>query len=337
MADNFNIRGSISTGFRAPSLAQINFSNTLTSFIAGNLDQSLIAPNTSAIAKAAGIPKLRQEKSVNASLGFTLKPVKAFTITVDGYVVTMKDRVVLSGLFNKNDSTLPVAFTSQFPSDVGTAQFFANAVSTTNYGLDIVADYTKKWGINTLRFLLAGNFQKIRLDKINVPAVLNGTQLNRKTFYSDREEAFLKASAPSSKISFGIDYTTGALGLKAQFTSFGKIVLLGFGDGQSPAGDNPYYSGINPQVPADDGSGYVPEIFNYNGKVTTDISVSYKFCKKITLFIGADNLFNIHPDLGVNQKAKTYFVGDNESGGPWDSVQMGFNGRRLFTKLAFNF
>ena len=337
VTDNFNIRGSISTGFRAPSLAQINFSNTLTSFSAANLVQSLIAPNTSAIAKAAGIPKLKQEKSVNASLGFTFKPAKSFTITVDGYVVKMKDRVVLSGLFNKNDPTLPPAFTSQFPADVSTAQFFANAVNTTNYGLDIVADYTKKWGINTLRFLLAGNFQKIKLDKINIPAALNGTQLNRKTFYSDREEAFLKASAPSSKISLGIDYTTGPLGFKAQFTSFGKVVLLGFGDGGSPAGDNPNYSGINPQVPADDGSGYVPEIFNYNGKVTTDISVSYKFCKKVTLFIGADNLFNIHPDLGVNQKAKTYFVGDNESGGPWDSVQMGFNGRRLFTKLAFNF
>jgi iron complex outermembrane receptor protein len=336
VTDNFNIRGSVSTGFRAPSLAQIHFSNTLTSFSNGNLVQSLIAPNTSAIAKAAGIPSLKQEKSVNASLGFTFKPAKDFTITVDGYVVKMKDRVVLSGLFSKDDATLPTAFTSQFPSEVSTAQFFANAVNTTNYGLDIVADYSKKWGKNTLRFLLAGNFQKVNVDQVNVPTALNGTALNRKTFYSDREEAFLKASAPNSKVSLGIDYTIGSVGFKAQFTSFGKVVLTGFGDGASPAGDNPNYSGINPQVPADNGSGYVPELFNYNGKVTTDISVSYKFSKKVTLFIGADNVFNIHPNLGVNPLAKQWY-GDNESGGPWDSVQMGFNGRRLFTKLAFNF
>ena len=334
--DNFNIRGSVSTGFRAPSLAQINFSNTLTSFSAGALVQSLIAPNTSAIAKAAGIPKLKQEKSVNASLGFTLKPAKNFTLTIDGYVVKMKDRVVLSGLFSKKDPTLPAAFTSQFPNEVSTAQFFANAVNTTNYGLDIVADYSKKWAKNTLHVLLAGNFQKININKINIPAALNGTQLNRKTFYSDREEAFLKASAPNSKVSLGIDYTTGALGFRVQFTSFGKVVLTGFGDGQSPTGDNPNYSGINPQVPKDDKTGYVPEIFNYNGKITTDISVSYKFSKKIILFMGADNVFNIHSNLGVNPLAKGWY-GDNESGGPWDSVQMGFNGRRLFTKLAFNF
>ncbi len=336
VADNFNIRGSFSTGFRAPSLAQIHFSNTLTSFSNGALVQSLVAPNTSSIARAAGIPELKQEKSVNASLGFTFKPARAFTITVDGYLVKMKDRVVLSGLFSKEDATLPDEFTSQFPDEVSTAQFFANAVNTTNYGIDIVADYTKKWGVNTLRFLLAANFQHIKIDKINVPSALNGTELNRKTFYSDREEAFLKASAPNSKVSLGVDYATGPWGFKVQFTSFGKILLTGFGDGESPSGDNPNYSGINPQVPADDGSGYVPEIFNYSGKVTTDVSVSYKFSKKISLFIGADNLFNVHPNLGVNPKAKWWY-GDNESGGPWDSVQMGFNGRRLFTKLAFNF
>jgi len=336
VARNFNIRGSFSTGFRAPSLAQINFSNTLTSFSNGALVQSLIAPNTSGIAKAAGIPALKQEKSVNASLGFTYKPTNAFTITIDGYVVKMKDRVVLSGLFSKDDPTLPPAFTSQFPAEVATAQFFANAVNTTNYGLDIVADYTKRWGKNTLRFLLAGNFQKVNIDKINIPSALNGTALNRKTFYSDREEAFLKASAPNSKISLGVDYSVGAFGAKVQFTSFGTVKLTGFGDGESPAGDNPNYSGINPQVPADNGNGYVPEIFNYSGKITTDVALSYKFSKKISLFIGADNLLNVHPNLGVNPLAKGWY-GDNESGGPWDSVQMGFNGRKLFTKLAFNF
>jgi iron complex outermembrane receptor protein len=62
---------------------------------------------------------------------------------------------------------------------------------------------------------------------------------------------------------------------------------------------------------------------------------SYKFNKKIRLFIGVDNLFNVHPNPGVNQLAKGWF-GDNESGGHRDSVQMGFNGMRLFTKLAFD-
>jgi iron complex outermembrane receptor protein len=337
LTSNFNIRGSVSTGFRAPSLAQIHFSNTLTSFSGGQLVQSLVAPNTSKIARAAGIPELKEETSVNGSFGFSWKPVKGFTITVDGYMVKVKDRVVLSGLFSKDDPTLPPSFISQFPAEVSTAQFFANAVSTTNTGLDIVLDYTKKWEKNSLAILLAGNLQNMDIDKINYPSALNNTPLQRKTFYSDREEAFLKASAPKYKFSLGVDYTMDKLGFGAHFTSYGKIVLLGFGDGSSPSGDNPNYSGINPQVPSDaNGSVYVPEVFNYNGKVTTDVYASYKFSKKISLFIGADNLLNVHPDLGVNPLAKGW-AGDNESGGPWDSVQMGFNGRRLFAKLAFNF
>ncbi|MFT3681316.1 MAG: TonB-dependent receptor [Ferruginibacter sp.] len=336
VTNDFNIRGSVSTGFRAPSLAQMHFSNTLTSFSGGNLVQSLIAPNTSAIARAAGIPKLKEEKSLNTSLGFTWKPSRAFTFTVDGYWVKVKDRVVLSGLFSKDDPTLDPAFTSQFPDEVSTAQFFANAVNTTNYGLDIVVDYTKKWGKSTLKLLLAGNFQHINIDKINIPVLLNDTKLHQKTFYSDREEAFLKASAPNGKFSLGADYSCGKLGINARLTSFGKIVLMGFGDWEAPGDDNPNASGINPRVPADDESGYVPEIFNFNRKITTDISLSYKVSKQITVFAGADNVFNVHPNLGVNPLAKNWF-GDNESGGPWDSVQMGFNGRRLFTKVSFNF
>ena len=343
VASNFNIRGSVSTGFRAPSLAQIHFSNTLTSFSGGQLVQSLIAPNTSTVARAAGIPELKEETSVNGSLGFSWKPISGFTFTIDGYVVKVKDRVVLSGLFSKDDPTLDPSFTSQFPADVATAQFFANAVNTTNIGLDIVADYTKKIGRNTLKILLAGNLQDLKIDKINIPAVLNDTKLHQKTFYSDREEAFIKASAPKSKFSLGLDYTMDKLGFGTHFTSFGKIVLLGFGDGEapdpsSPGGfDNPNYSGINPRVPSDANPGvYVPEVFNYDGKVTTDVYASYKFSKKISLFIGADNLFNVHPDLGVSPLAKGY-AQDNESGGAWDSVQMGFNGRRLFARLAFKF
>jgi iron complex outermembrane recepter protein len=113
VADNFNLRASGSTGFRAPSLQQINFSNTLTSFSGGALVQSRIARNGDDVSKAAGIPSLKQETSMNASAGFAWKAAQGFTVTVDGYMVKVKDRVVLSGLFSADDNTLPVSFTSK--------------------------------------------------------------------------------------------------------------------------------------------------------------------------------------------------------------------------------
>ncbi len=334
VSDNFNLRGSASTGFRAPSLQQINFSNTLTSFSGGQLVQSRIARNGDVVTKAAGIPDLKEETSVNGSLGFAWKAAPNLTFTVDGYMVKVKDRVVLSGLFSADDATLPAAFTSLLKGlNVSTAQFFTNAVNTTNYGIDLVLDYSKKWGNKSFKGLLAGNFQKINLDEIHVPAALSGTVLNQKTFYSDREIAFLKASAPGAKFNLSLNYACGKLGFGTNLTYYGGIKLLGFGDATP---ENPNYAGINPQVPSDATGDLVPEIFDYKGKFVTDIFASYKFCKSVSIFIGADNIFNIHPNIGVNQLAKGW-AGDNESGGPWDSVQMGFSGRRLFTKLAINF
>jgi iron complex outermembrane receptor protein len=334
LTSDLNVRGSISTGYRAPSLQQINFSNTLTSFSGGQLIQSRIASNDDPITRAAGIPELKQETSVNASAGFSWKAAKGLTFTIDGYLVKVKNRIVLSGLFSRYDTTLPASFTSQIPAQVTTVQFFANAVNTTNYGLDIVADYSFKWGRNGLKLLLAGNVQTMDINAVHVPDALNVTELNRKTFFSDRERAFLIASAPKVKFALNGDYTYGRFGVGAHLTYFGKITLLGFG---SATDDNPNQTGINPEVPSDaDQNVLVPEHFNFGGKVTTDVYASWKFSKHVSVFMGADNLFNVHPDLGVNPLAKGW-AEDNESGGPWDSVQMGFNGLRLFGKVALNF
>jgi len=335
LASNFNVRGSISTGFRAPSLQQINFSNTLTAFDNGKLVESRIARNDNAITKAAGIPNLKQETSVNSSIGFSWKPTKELTITTDGYMVKVKNRVVLSGLFSANDATLPAAFTNQLNAiGVATAQFFANAVNSTNYGLDIVVDYNKRWGNRSFKALLAGNLQHMNIDAIHVPDALNSNEVNRKTFFSDREEAFLKASAPNAKFTLSLEYNINKLGFGTHLTYYGTIKLLGYGVSTA---ENPNGTGINPQVYTDaNPTILVPEVLNTSGKVVSDVFLSYKFSKKISLFIGADNLFNVHPDLSVNPLAKLS-ANDNESGGAWDSVQMGFNGRRLFSKLAFNF
>jgi len=330
LTNNFNLRGSFSTGYRAPSLQQKYFSNTLTSFSNGGLVQSRVANNNDPITKLAGIPSLKQETSNNMSLGFSWKPIQGLSVTVDGYQIKMKDRVVLSGLFSAGDETLPTALTEKLNGlGVATAQFFANAVNTTNKGVDIVIDYQKKISATEkLKFLLVGNLQGIEIDAINVPAALSTTEYNANTFFNDREKYFLKASAPSSKFSFTADYTKNKVSIGARVTYFGNLTLTGFGYN----GD-----GINPEVPSDaDENVFLPELFNYSGKFSTDIYSNIQLSKKVTFIFGADNIFNVHPDFAVNPKAK-YWAGDNETGGPWDGVQMGYNGLRLFTKLAFRF
>lgn len=323
-----NIRGSVSTGFRAPSLQQMNFSSSFTTVQGGVISEVKIAPNYSSLAKAAGIPDLNQEKSLSGSLGFTWKASSNLNVTLDGYYTHIKDRVVLSGQFDGSDPDLDAGLRNQMAAlHVSLAQFFANAVNTSNFGADLVIDYNKKIGHNRIKILFAGNFQHMKIDKINVPARLSGSDFLRKTFFSDREEKFILASAPKTKDVLNFEYGIQKLTLGCRFTYFGKVTLLGYGqDGL----------GINPTVPLDNGSGDTPDLYNYNGKVVSDLYVSYPLGTKWTIYAGSDNITNVHPDFGVAKGAKGWAY-NTETGGPWDAVQMGSNGRRLFVRLAFNF
>lgn len=324
LTNNFNIRGSISTGFRAPSLQQINFSNTFTNVQGGNVFEVKIAPNYSAITKAAGVPDLKQEKSVNAGLGFSWKPVSNITITLDGYRINIKDRVVLSGQFSDDIPALQPILNQL---NVAQAQFFANAVNTTNYGVDLVVDYTKRFDNKTFKVLFTGNLNHLNIDKINIPAALNGSYESQQAFFSDREQAYVKASAPPVKLGLNLDYGWGNWMVGTKFLYYGKISILGYG----------YENTYPPLVALDaDPNQLVLEQFNYSGKLVTDLYGSYKVSKKLTVFFGVDNVLNVHPDLGYVKGAKLSAY-DGETGGAWDAVQMGFNGRKLFTKLAFNF
>ncbi len=325
LADNFNLRGSASTGFRAPSLQQINFSSTFTTVQGGQIAEVKIAPNNSPITEAAGIPQLKEEKSVNASIGFTWRPVRELAVTVDGYWVQVKDRVVLSGQFSADDTTLNPVFTDALKTlNVSLAQFFANAVNTTNKGIDIVLDYNKRMPNGHFRGLLTANFQDMTIDKINVPSQLAG---NAETFLSDREQTFILASAPPVKMAATFEYGIGKLTAGIRLTYFGETTLLGYGEDGL---------GIDPMVPTNDGQRYVPDEYIYGGKLVPDIYAGWKFNDHLTLNVGVDNFANVHPDLGYVKVASDWAF-NNETGGPWDAVQMGGNGLRVFGRLAVNF
>lgn len=337
-ANSFNLRGSVSTGFRAPSLQQVNFSSTFTTVQGGTIAEVKIAPNYSPITRAAGIPELKQEKSLNVSLGFSLRPIHELSITVDGYWVRVKDRIVISGQFDGSDPALDPFLRSEMTRlNVSLAQFFANAVNTTNKGIDLVIEYNKKLNNGSMRALLTGNIQQMDIDKINVPAKLSGTQDLRTTFLTEREQKFILASAPKNKFGLTLEHTIRKLTVGARLTYFGKVIILGYGDGTASDFSPPFNRGdLYAFVPADDDSRPVKDEYIYDGKLTTDVYLSCNITKNIAFYWGIDNIFNVHPDLGINPQARGWAF-NNETGGPWDAVQMGGNGRRIFARLAFNF
>lgn len=213
LSDHINMRGSISTGFRAPSLAQVYYNLRFTNFNASGATEVLLAPNNSPVTRAFGIDKLNEEKAVNASLGFT-GTFGDFTATVDGYYIKVKDRIVLTGYFDASSLNLGVS----------EAQFFANGVDTSTHGLDLVFSWKKTYDFGNIGATLVGNINDMKIDEVK-----NG-DLDADTFFGKREKAFLLASAPDSKFGLNLTYSKNKFDGGLAFTRFSKVVLVDYAD-----------------------------------------------------------------------------------------------------------
>jgi iron complex outermembrane receptor protein len=213
LSDHINMRGSISTGFRAPSLAQIYYNLRFTNFNASGATEVLLAPNDSPVTRAFGIEKLNEEKALNGSLGFT-GTFGDFTATVDGYYIKVKDRIVLTGYFDASSLNLGVS----------EAQFFANGVDTSTHGLDLVFSWKKTYDFGNIGATLVGNINDMKIDEVK-----NG-DLDADTFFGKREKAFLLASAPDSKFGLNLTYSKNKFDGGLAFTRFSKVVLVDYND-----------------------------------------------------------------------------------------------------------
>ena len=211
LCDNVSLRGSFSTGFRAPSLAQIYFNTSFTNFNASGASEVLLAANGSAVTQGFGIDKLKEEKSRNGSVGLTGKFGK-FTATVDGYLINVSDRIVLTGYFDATALNL----------GVDSAQFFVNGVNTVTKGVDVVFAWKNSFGSSKLGATLVGNINSMEVTTVN-----NGT-LDQETFFGAREIAFLRASAPNSKFGLNLNYERKWFDAGMAFTRFSKVTLVDY-------------------------------------------------------------------------------------------------------------
>ena len=211
-SDNLTVRAALSTGFRAPSLTQIYYNLRFTGFEDGVLTEALLSANNSPVTKGFGIQPLKEEQSLNASLGFAYNQ-GPFTATVDGYYIDISDRVVITGSFDATFLDIGVEF----------AQFFANAADTRSLGLDVVLSYRASLDNgSSLTATLAGN-----LNDLEVTDVKNGI-LDPDIFFGGRERSLLEDAAPASKFALSLNYNVNKFNIGLGATQFGKVSYFSF-------------------------------------------------------------------------------------------------------------
>ena len=297
LGNAFLLRGAASTGFRAPSLQQLYFSSTFTDFINQQPLDVVLAPNGSAITNAAGVPALKQEKSKNLSVGFTVKPSADTAITADLYQINIQDRIVLSGRFDADNYPALGAILQGL--GVGQAQFFVNSVDTRTRGLDVTASNRMKLGAGQLATFLALNVSRTTVTGVNAPAALKGFE---DVLLSTRERLFIEEAGPRVKATLGFEYSQGAWTGEAKVIHFGKQTQGAFTDGV---------------------------YLNYKPKTSMDLGLSWQATPALKLSLGGNNVFNVKPTR------QDPFETDN--GFYYDSVQFGLNGASYYARAHYRF
>ncbi|MDX1421170.1 MAG: TonB-dependent receptor, partial [Rubricoccaceae bacterium] len=298
VTDAFAVRGSVSTGFRAPSLAQIHYNLVFNNIVAGTSVRTLLASNTSTVTRAFGIQPLQEETAVNGSLGFTFNAA-GFTGTVDGYTIAVDDRIILTDNFDATELGIGVE----------AAQFFANGVDTRTTGLDVVLTYQRELGPGRATVGVAGNVNHLEIDSIN------SGDLNPFTFFGPFSQAYLEAAAPDYKFGVSLGYVVAGLDLQLYLTQFSEVVLQDFQWVDTPATN---------QEEADALFAIATDV--YEPAMTVDLSASYAVTPNVRLTLGANNVFNTYPT--------PQFDTWTDQGGLNDSVQMGSDGAYVFGRIG---
>ena len=196
--DKITLRGSVSTGFRAPTLHQIFTQKKQYSFVAGQgIQQTGIISNVSPEARQLGIPALEPEKSTNITIGIGAKPFTNFNFTVDYYNIKVEDRIVLG---DKSGTKF------------GSVAWFDNAFDSRTTGLDVVMNYNNIGiGAGSLGINLSGNmtFQNERIS----PVIGNN--------FSETLNSLMFTSRPKDKWILGLNYNIGKFNFSLNNTYFG--------------------------------------------------------------------------------------------------------------------
>ena len=304
--DALSLRGTVSSGFRAPSLAQQYYTITTTNFQVINGNNTAIETGTFAVntpqARSLGAQDLKPEKARNYSLGLQFQPSRNFTTSIDAYRIDIDNRILFSANLALNDKLKGELATQG--STVGAARYFTNAVDTRTEGVDIVSTYRiDLQDKDRLDLTVAYNHNKSTVQKIaDNPAILTANNLK----LIDRQSIDrITVASPKDKFSLAADYGFGIWNVHGLVTRYGSFT-----------------------VPQND----VKLDQTYDPQWVLDVSGSVKLGKNWRLVAGIDNVTNRYPaqvtsngNLNVNGTQPYSIFAPN-----------GFNGRYYYAKAGYS-
>lgn len=268
-----NVRASVSTGYRAPSLQQMGYYRTATSF-AVQPDGSIVGAETGTflvtnpVAKLLGAQPLTPEQSVRRNLGFSWEASPSLQFNLDYFNIGIKDRIILSGAIG-SDADIPAEAQAYMAAQrISSASYFLNGVDTSTDGLDASMNYSTRLAGNPLSIKFQYHQQHSDITRTHFPHQL--WKLDDEVFDREEQERLLHY-LPENKSLVSINYQWNQWALFAKANYFGKVIYVSESD--NTASDQ-----------------------WFGARMTCDADVSYQVNQRLNLAFGGQNIFNTYPD-----------------------------------------
>lgn len=311
-SEAFAVRGSVSNGFRAPSLQQQFFSTISTNVVNGVPTEIGTVSSTSAVGRALGGQQLTPEKSINYSLGGVFR-LGGLNLTIDTYQIELKDRIVLSENLG-GGIVAPLLIANGLPSATN-ARFFLNGVDSTTSGVEIVGSYRLVTDFGRFDLTASGSVNETKVDKVpNIPA-LTAAGLSPLALFNRANTLTLTEGQPKEKASVNVNWSLGSFGATFKAQYYGSVT------------EPNSVEALRDIVLAPEG------LFDFEGR--------YKMADKFTFTLGVENFTDVYPKKtpGTTVLTPTSFITLNNSGALGFSrySPFGFSGRYVYGKVSFDF
>ncbi len=344
LSEPLALRGSVSTGFRAPHLAQQWFSSTATNFIGGVPFENKTFPVSDPVARALGASTLKPETSLNESVGLTWQPRSGLTTTIDFYQIEIDDRVVLSSNFTGAAGSPFLAYLeSQGLRGTTGGRYFTNAVDTRTRGVDVNARYIwRTTDVGRVTFTAGANFNQTEVTKFRgTPPQLAAVGITTPLF-DLTERIRMEKGQPRNVWNFSGAYDIGAWSFLGRLVRYGTVEAV-----QLASATPAQIAALAPTrdtylKPTDPVGANSQVVQRFRPKWITDLDVTFRWSKQLSLSLGANNLFDQQPDttLPTVISGPTVFAGnDNQGSLPFlqNPSPFGFNGAFYYGKVSCKF
>lgn len=259
LTDNFAIRGSASTGFRAPTVGQTNVRNVTTAFTDGQLQDEATLPPTNPISVQKGGVPLDPEESVNLTAGLiaTIGPID---LTLDYFNIEVEDRIALTTTqaLTPQDIQELLALGILDAQSFSGVRFFTNDFDTTTQGIDLVATANADLFGGETDFSLVYNWTDTEVDSFN-PDIIGDTRVRQ-----------LEENLPNHRASFVTSHLQGNWRGLLRLNYYGEYFEAHLDDGTLP--------------------------IEASSEITVDAEIGYGFTDSLNVVLGAENIFDEFPD-----------------------------------------